>query len=134
GRGDSRLSASCVRRRPQNEVRYPAIHTTSMKGVIMATKSTAKRWKRSAAATVLLSAAVVGLVATPAAAATISWNYSAPNCTGTTITGKNWNAAPWFRGSTTRTQDICPIGTVNYTRLTLLYGDASAVWSTAGTN
>lgn len=100
----------------------------------MATKSTAKRWKRSAAATVLLSAAVVGLVATPAAAATISWNYSAPNCTGTTITGKNWNAAPWFRGSTTRTQDICPIGTVNYTRLTLLYGDASAVWSTAGTN
>lgn len=100
----------------------------------MATRSIAKRWKRLTAATVLLSAAAIGLVATPAVAATVSWNYSAPNCTQTTITGQNWNAAPWFRGSTSRSQDICLPGTSNITRLTLFYGGASAVWSTTGTN
>jgi hypothetical protein len=62
------------------------------------------------------AAAALVLVVGPAAFANSgSHNYSAPNCTQTTITGHNTWSGSTFSGYTTRTQDICPPGTSNTT-------------------
>lgn len=76
--------------------------------------------------------------ALPASAASTSWNYSAPTCTETTITGVNMVASTSgglvFRGFTSRTQDICPFGTLNSTSVTLTVNGISGSWSSVGTH
>lgn len=62
----------------------------------------------------------------------VNWNYTAPNCTGTSMHGENDvinGGLGGVRGATSRTQDICTPGTAHITGVDVRVGSSIAVYA-----